>query len=64
MSVSAGPGCSSFGSGAMVELGPFSVHSDNKTLYKKRHAWNRSKIRFNLYWINSYSAANNSLFEL
>ncbi|PWZ05273.1 Serine carboxypeptidase 24 [Zea mays] len=36
-----GPGCSSFGSGAMVELGPFSVHSDNKTLYKKRHAWNR-----------------------
>ncbi|KAJ1296800.1 hypothetical protein BS78_01G330200 [Paspalum vaginatum] len=36
-----GPGCSSFGSGAMLELGPFSVHSDNKTLYKKRHAWNR-----------------------
>ncbi|PWZ57163.1 Serine carboxypeptidase-like 40 [Zea mays] len=36
-----GPGCSSFGSGAMLELGPFSVHSDNKTLYKRRHAWNR-----------------------
>ncbi|TVU46792.1 hypothetical protein EJB05_06355, partial [Eragrostis curvula] len=36
-----GPGCSSFGSGAMLELGPFSVRSDNKTLYKKRHAWNR-----------------------
>ncbi|PNT77308.1 hypothetical protein BRADI_1g60910v3 [Brachypodium distachyon] len=35
-----GPGCSSFGAGAMLELGPFSVHSDNKTLYKKRHAWN------------------------
>ncbi|KAL6650046.1 hypothetical protein ACP70R_014270 [Stipagrostis hirtigluma subsp. patula] len=36
-----GPGCSSFGAGAMLELGPFSVHSDNKTLYKKKHAWNR-----------------------
>ncbi|CAL4939705.1 unnamed protein product [Urochloa decumbens] len=36
-----GPGCSSFGSGAMLELGPFSVRSDNKTLYRKRHAWNR-----------------------
>ncbi|XP_037430000.1 serine carboxypeptidase 1-like isoform X2 [Triticum dicoccoides] len=35
-----GPGCSSFGAGAMLELGPFSVHSDNKTLYKKKHAWN------------------------
>ncbi|XP_047090659.1 serine carboxypeptidase 1-like isoform X2 [Lolium rigidum] len=35
-----GPGCSSFGAGAMLELGPFSVHSDNKTLYKKSHAWN------------------------
>ncbi|KAE8816527.1 Serine carboxypeptidase II-3 [Hordeum vulgare] len=34
------PGCSSFGAGAMLELGPFSVHSDNKTLYKKKHAWN------------------------
>ncbi|CAN6306433.1 unnamed protein product [Urochloa humidicola] len=36
-----GPGCSSFGSGAMLELGPFSVCSDNKTLYRKRHSWNR-----------------------
>ncbi|XP_062215454.1 serine carboxypeptidase 1-like isoform X3 [Phragmites australis] len=36
-----GPGCSSFGTGAMLELGPFSVRSDNKTLYKKTHAWNR-----------------------
>ncbi|KAM3293070.1 hypothetical protein ACQJBY_036571 [Aegilops geniculata] len=35
-----GPGCSSFGAGAMLELGPFSVHSDNNTLYKKKHAWN------------------------
>uniref|UniRef100_A0A0E0KEH1 Carboxypeptidase n=1 Tax=Oryza punctata TaxID=4537 RepID=A0A0E0KEH1_ORYPU len=35
-----GPGCSSFGAGAMLELGPFSVRSDNKTLYKKQHAWN------------------------
>jgi serine carboxypeptidase-like clade 2 len=25
----------------MLELGPFSVRSDNKTLYRKRHAWNR-----------------------
>ncbi|GJN31652.1 hypothetical protein PR202_gn00051 [Eleusine coracana subsp. coracana] len=25
----------------MLELGPFSVRSDNKTLYKKTHAWNR-----------------------
>ncbi|KAF8022267.1 hypothetical protein BT93_G2420 [Corymbia citriodora subsp. variegata] len=35
-----GPGCSSFGYGAMQELGPFRVHSDGKTLYRNKFAWN------------------------
>ncbi|GLT92232.1 hypothetical protein SLE2022_100800 [Rubroshorea leprosula] len=35
-----GPGCSSFGYGAMEELGPFRVKSDNKTLYRNPYAWN------------------------
>ncbi|XP_039049984.1 serine carboxypeptidase 1-like [Hibiscus syriacus] len=34
-----GPGCSSFGYGAMQELGPFRVNSDGKTLYKNEYAW-------------------------
>ncbi|XP_003576614.1 serine carboxypeptidase II-3 [Brachypodium distachyon] len=35
-----GPGCSSFGYGAMIELGPFRVNSDNKTLSRNKHSWN------------------------
>ncbi|XP_076883277.1 serine carboxypeptidase 1-like [Bidens hawaiensis] len=35
-----GPGCSSLGYGAMVELGPFRVNSDGKTLYRNDYAWN------------------------
>ncbi|KAJ0818770.1 putative carboxypeptidase D [Helianthus annuus] len=35
-----GPGCSSFGYGAMEELGPFRVSSDGKTLYRNDYAWN------------------------
>ncbi|KAL6552462.1 hypothetical protein OROHE_007826 [Orobanche hederae] len=35
-----GPGCSSFGYGAMMELGPFRVNSDGETLYKNNFAWN------------------------
>ncbi|PRQ27615.1 putative carboxypeptidase D [Rosa chinensis] len=35
-----GPGCSSFGYGAMEELGPFRVNSDGKTLFQNDHAWN------------------------
>ncbi|XP_044949633.1 serine carboxypeptidase 1-like [Hordeum vulgare subsp. vulgare] len=35
-----GPGCSSFGYGAMGELGPFRVNSDNRTLRANEHAWN------------------------
>jgi serine carboxypeptidase-like clade 2 len=35
-----GPGCSSFGYGAMTELGPFRVNNDNKTLSRNQHAWN------------------------
>ncbi|KAL6655437.1 hypothetical protein ACP70R_006263 [Stipagrostis hirtigluma subsp. patula] len=35
-----GPGCSSFGYGAMQELGPFRVNSNNKTLSRNKHAWN------------------------
>ncbi|KAL8097087.1 hypothetical protein AgCh_030258 [Apium graveolens] len=35
-----GPGCSSFGNGAMMELGPFRVNSDGKTLSQNKYAWN------------------------
>ncbi|XP_027329892.1 serine carboxypeptidase II-3-like [Abrus precatorius] len=35
-----GPGCSSFGYGAMEELGPFRVNSDGRTLYRNEYAWN------------------------
>ncbi|XP_065000588.1 serine carboxypeptidase II-3-like isoform X4 [Musa acuminata AAA Group] len=35
-----GPGCSSFGIGAMQELGPFRVMSDGSTLYRNPYAWN------------------------
>ncbi|KAL3732643.1 hypothetical protein ACJRO7_029311 [Eucalyptus globulus] len=35
-----GPGCSSLNYGAMQELGPFRVHSDGKTLYRNKFAWN------------------------
>ncbi|KAL8250669.1 hypothetical protein R6Q59_034362 [Mikania micrantha] len=35
-----GPGCSSFGYGAMEELGPFRVNSDGKTLHRNDYAWN------------------------
>ncbi|CAA0816584.1 Serine carboxypeptidase-like 40 [Striga hermonthica] len=37
-----GPGCSSLAYGAMQELGPFRVHSDGKTLYRNKFAWNRA----------------------
>ncbi|KAK3024529.1 hypothetical protein RJ639_043721 [Escallonia herrerae] len=35
-----GPGCSSFGNGAMMELGPFRVKSDGRTLSQNTSAWN------------------------
>ncbi|XP_076940713.1 serine carboxypeptidase 1-like isoform X2 [Bidens hawaiensis] len=35
-----GPGCSSFGNGAMMELGPFRVNTDNTTLSRNKYAWN------------------------
>ncbi|XP_042041455.1 serine carboxypeptidase 1-like [Salvia splendens] len=35
-----GPGCSSFGYGAMEELGPFRVSSDGTTLFRNNYAWN------------------------
>ncbi|XP_068641251.1 serine carboxypeptidase 1-like [Aristolochia californica] len=35
-----GPGCSSLGAGAMMELGPFRVNSDGKSLYRNNYAWN------------------------
>nr|KAJ0186981.1 hypothetical protein LSAT_V11C900500220 [Lactuca sativa] len=35
-----GPGCSSFGNGAMMELGPFRVNADNATLSRNKYAWN------------------------
>ncbi|KAK1302430.1 Serine carboxypeptidase II-3 [Acorus calamus] len=35
-----GPGCSSFGDGAMEELGPFRVNKDGSTLSQNKYAWN------------------------
>ncbi|KAI3889818.1 hypothetical protein MKX03_033856 [Papaver bracteatum] len=34
-----GPGCSSFGNGAMMELGPFRVDSNGETLSLNEYAW-------------------------
>ncbi|CAM0871781.1 unnamed protein product [Alopecurus aequalis] len=34
-----GPGCSSFGIGALREVGPFRVDTDGKTLCRNRYAW-------------------------
>ncbi|XP_077214299.1 serine carboxypeptidase 1-like [Tasmannia lanceolata] len=45
-----GPGCSSFGNGAMMELGPFRVNSDGKTLYQNPYAWN---IEANVIFLES-----------
>ncbi|CAH9080464.1 unnamed protein product [Cuscuta epithymum] len=36
-----GPGCSSFGYGSFLQLGPFKVHSDGKTLYMNYYSWNK-----------------------
>ncbi|KAI7734930.1 hypothetical protein M8C21_010366 [Ambrosia artemisiifolia] len=36
-----GPGCSSLGVGAMLEIGPFGVNPDGKTLYSRRFSWNK-----------------------
>ncbi|KAK9060363.1 hypothetical protein SSX86_021067 [Deinandra increscens subsp. villosa] len=36
-----GPGCSSLGVGAMIEIGPFGVNPDGKTLYSRRFSWNK-----------------------
>ncbi|RLN35553.1 serine carboxypeptidase II-3-like [Panicum miliaceum] len=35
-----GPGCSSLGYGAMMELGPFRVNPDGETLRRNQYAWN------------------------
>ncbi|KAM7259927.1 hypothetical protein ACFE04_015668 [Oxalis oulophora] len=47
MRLTAGPGCSSFGNGAMNELGPFRVNGDGKTLYHNEYSWNNGEL--NLY---------------
>ncbi|GJN33763.1 hypothetical protein PR202_gb22386 [Eleusine coracana subsp. coracana] len=36
------PGCSSVGYGAMIELGPFRIDSDNKTLSRNENSWNKA----------------------
>lgn len=35
-----GPGCSSFGNGGLLELGPFRVSSNGKSLLRNKYAWN------------------------
>ncbi|XP_026400890.1 serine carboxypeptidase II-3-like isoform X1 [Papaver somniferum] len=37
-----GPGCSSFGAGAMMELGPFRVKPDRMTLDLNEYSWNNA----------------------
>ncbi|KAH9758378.1 Carboxypeptidase [Citrus sinensis] len=44
-----GPGCSSFGAGAMMELGPFRVNKDGKTLYQNEYAWNKGETARDSY---------------
>ncbi|XP_076887211.1 serine carboxypeptidase 1-like [Bidens hawaiensis] len=36
-----GPGCSSLGGGAMMELGPYRVNKDGKTLSVNNYSWNK-----------------------
>ncbi|XP_058742131.1 serine carboxypeptidase 1-like [Vicia villosa] len=36
-----GPGCSSFGYGAMQEIGPFRINRDSKTLSLNKYAWTK-----------------------
>ncbi|KAL5705816.1 hypothetical protein ACHQM5_024061 [Ranunculus cassubicifolius] len=45
-----GPGCSSFGAGALTELGPFRVKRTGKTLYMNEHSWNK---KANILFIES-----------
>lgn len=47
-----GPGCSSLGNGAMMELGPFRVSSDGKTLYQNTYAWNKGSSTNHLLFSN------------
>ena len=43
----AGPGCSSLGAGAMMELGPFRVNKGGYTLYRNEYAWNNGEHLLN-----------------
>ncbi|KAI3522106.1 hypothetical protein L1887_11585 [Cichorium endivia] len=55
-----GPGCSSFGYGAMEELGPFRVNSDGKTLYLNDYAWNNVA---NVLFLESPIGVGFSIYE-
>ncbi|VFQ72127.1 unnamed protein product [Cuscuta campestris] len=39
--LSGGPGLSSLGAGAFLEIGPFGVNPDGKTLYPRKFSWNK-----------------------
>lgn len=47
----AGPGCSSLGVGAMVEIGPFGVKSDGKSLYARQFPWNKGSSILDLLFL-------------
>ncbi|CAK9159174.1 unnamed protein product [Ilex paraguariensis] len=38
------PGCSAFGLGALMEVGPFRVGKDGKTLYQNEYAWTDGEL--------------------
>ncbi|KAK9100119.1 hypothetical protein Scep_023549 [Stephania cephalantha] len=57
-----GPGCSSIGNGEAMEIGPFQVNSDGKTLHLSNYSWNQVA---NLLFIDTpvgtgYSYSNDS----
>ncbi|KAF9614909.1 hypothetical protein IFM89_021339 [Coptis chinensis] len=62
-----GPGCSSLGTGAMTELGPFRVEKDGTTLKINQYAWNK---KANILFLESpagvgFSYSNSTLdYEL
>nr|GEX01358.1 serine carboxypeptidase II-3-like [Tanacetum cinerariifolium] len=50
-----GPGCSSFGNGAMMELGPFRFNPDFTTLSHNKYAWNNRDVALKVHYKRLYA---------